>query len=144
MAVTYDGGAHWDRTVFDDPGTAARVASLGNQTTVAVVDGDRLRAVYRGIDRGALTRTWAGATELTIGGEPVPLLDGRVLIVDGKDQWFVSDVGVTVFTRTTRDVLPRVSRLWRTPAGYVAFDLVAPWYAGFSSDGSTWRKLHVH
>jgi hypothetical protein len=39
--------------------------------------------------------------------------------------------------------LPAVSRLWRTPGGYVAIDVVADGYAGFSTDGAGWRKLQI-
>lgn len=147
VAVTRDGGTTWHATFLDAPGDSARVATLGDHTYVAVVagrgDATELRAVYHSArPDAAFTRTWTGGPQpRTIGGDPVPLLDGRLLLVDGDRHWFVSRDDGRSFARVAE--LPRVIRLSRTPAGYVAFGIVADAYAAFSSDGSTWRKLHA-
>jgi len=147
VAVTRDGGATWSVTDFDTPGDLARVGMLGDHTYAVVVtrDGqaDLVRAVYHSPRPGApFQRVYSGdGGPRTIGGEPVPLLDGRLLVVDGQRQWFLGDADGRSFTRAGD--LPPVARVWRTPGGYVALDIVADGYAAFSPDGTLWRKLHV-
>lgn len=145
-AVSYDGGARWQRYEFDGEAGSARVATLGAQAYAAVVDATgALRGIYHSTGRGSqFARTWRGGGEpYTLGGELVPLLDGRLLVTDGTDRWFVSATGGQSFTRAAG--LPsRVGRLARTQAGYVVYNVVADGWTAFSADGATWRKLHVH
>jgi hypothetical protein len=114
-----------------------------------VLGADRaLLAILHSTDSGGsftLTRTRGTAEPATLAGEAVPLLDGRLLVTTTAREWYVSDDAGATFAEA-RGGLPVVGPLRRTWAGYVAYDLFggepAGW-AAFSSDGSTWRKLHI-
>lgn len=141
VSVSRDGGTTWQHQTFAEPGDWAEVTWLGNDTYAAVVSRDgKLQAIYHSARLGTPLSRMSGAPQ-SIGGEPVPLLDGRLLLASGKT-WYVSDSAGATFATTHN--LPQVGRLARTPAGYLAFDIVADGWAAYSSDGSTWRKLHIH
>jgi len=143
-AVTHDGGTTWRPHEFDGLPGAVRLATLGSQVYAAVVDrAGALRAIYHSADRGAtFTRTWHGAgNPYTLEGDLVPLLDNRLLLADRNGDWFVSDNRGQSFQAL--DPLPRVGPLARTPAGFIAYDIVGPGFTAYSADGSTWRKLHI-
>jgi hypothetical protein len=144
-AVSYNGGATWQRHDLDGETGSARVATLGSAVFAAVVDSEgALRGIYYSAGRGdAFTRTWRGGDPRTLGGEPVPLLDDRLMISDGADRWFVSGDRGRTFQQATA-LPPNVGRIERTAAGFVAYNVVADGWTAFSSDGATWRKLHVH
>jgi photosystem II stability/assembly factor-like uncharacterized protein len=143
VAVSRDGGATWRREVFSVDGTA-RVALLGGHVYAVAsgVDG-ALRAVFHSADRGeSFRRVDTGALPKAMAGDPVPLLDGRLLLVEPTGEWQVSkDDGATF--RAAVGTLPAVGRLARTPAGYVAYDLFNAGWTAFSADGTTWRKLDL-
>lgn len=150
VAVTRDGGLTWQTHVFaDEPAgaTGARVALLGSHVSVVTL-GARL-AVYTSVDLG---RTFgAGTTHSgapgTLAGDPVPLLDGRLLVLTGESpgdtnrgRWYVTADGGSTWENAGG--LHDCARLARTPAGYVAYRLSGN-YTAFSADGSAWRKLNA-
>jgi photosystem II stability/assembly factor-like uncharacterized protein len=144
VAVTRDRGAGWRSQALAIAGSA-RVAVLGSHVYAFVIDPDgRLGAVFHSADRGAsFYRT--GSTNLPPGlaGDPVPLLDGRLLVAGSDGRWWVSKDDGRTFVRAS-GTLPAVGRLARTPAGYVAHDLFHGGWSAFSTDGSTWRKLDLY
>jgi photosystem II stability/assembly factor-like uncharacterized protein len=151
VAVTPDGGRTWQTKPLAVAG-AARVATLGRYAYALVTGpGGELRAVFRSADRGA-TFTRVPATRLPggVAGDAVPLLDGRLLLVEPAaadrvepgGRWHVSADDGATFKRAA-GTLPAVGRLARTPAGYVAYDLFNAGWTAFSTDGSTWRKLEL-
>ncbi|MFG2037471.1 hypothetical protein [Dactylosporangium sp. NPDC048998] len=149
VAVSRDDGSHWSVSAFTGfPGTAyARAATLGRSVYVTVVSPptesaagpDHLLGVAESTDGGAtFGPVHPTAGQATIGGDLVPLLDGRLLIVDGYGHWLVSeDVGVSWHRL---EGLHATMRLARTEGGYVAYGM-ATIYTAFSVDGSTWQKL---
>ena len=78
-------------------------------------------------------------TGVTVGGDLVPLLDGRLLLVDGDaGNWLTStDRGVT-WQRVPG--LHPTKRLARTQTGWVAYGM-STIYTAYSVDGTTWQKL---
>ncbi|GAA0739050.1 hypothetical protein GCM10010199_62620 [Dactylosporangium roseum] len=142
LAVSRDGGANWNMTTF--PGTGqARTVTQGRDVFAVVVDPDtspaRLLGVVSSVDGGATFGSVnPTAGQATIGGDPVPLLDGRLLIVDGAGHWLVSGDRGATWHRLAG--LHPTNRLARTQAGYVAYEMSAI-YTAFSVDGSTWQKL---
>ncbi|MGW4465583.1 WD40/YVTN/BNR-like repeat-containing protein [Micromonospora sp. NPDC004704] len=149
-AVTRDGGATWTETPLDTPdgrpGTV-RVGVLGNRVYAVVLGpAGELRGVFQSTDGGGnFTRTSAGVPaggpdRMT--GDPVPLLDGRLLLSGADNGWYVSTDDGRSFGRATGN-LPEVGRLARTDAGYVAYDLFVNGWVAYSADGSTWRKLQI-
>jgi hypothetical protein len=148
VSVSRDGGRSWTNTVFTGTGRA-QVAMLGREVFAAIVDAmpnapgapDRLLGVAASQDGGATfgpVRPTAG--QATIGGDLVPLLDGRLLIVDGYGHWLVSEDRGASWHRL--EGLHPTMRLARTGAGYVAYQM-ATIYTAFSVDGSTWQKLNA-
>jgi hypothetical protein len=148
VAVSRDGGASWALTAF--PGfpanASARAAMLGRRVYVTIVAPqeataapERLLAVAASADGGAtFGPPYPTAGQATIGGDLVPLLDGRLLRVDGYGHWLVSgDEGVS-WVRL--EGLHPTMRLARTEGGYVAYQMTSI-YTAFSADGSTWQKL---
>lgn len=149
LASSGDGGRTWRLVGLDAPPGRAQVSVLGRHAHAIVIGTDRgIRAILHSADGGLTftpTRTGGGAQPDTLAGEAVPLLDGRLLITTAAHKWYVSRDDGTTFTEATGS-LPMVGGLRRTWAGYVAYDLFGPEPAGwaaFSSDGSTWRKLHI-
>jgi hypothetical protein len=144
LAFTRDRGRTWGIQELPVHGSA-RVAVLGSRVYALVVDEDgALRAVFRSVDRG-MTFTPATLTGLPAGvvGDPLPLLDGRLLAVDPDGRWQVSADGGRTF-RPAEGTLPVVGRIARTKAGWVAYDLFHGGWTAFSTDGATWRKLDLH
>jgi hypothetical protein len=143
VAVTHDRGGTWLRRTLPVHGSA-RVAVLGPHVYALVTDGaGRLSQVFHSADRGA-TFEATGLNRLPAGvvGDPVPLLDGRLLIVDPPGRWqFSADDGRTF--RQAGGNLPAVGRLARTGPGWIAYDLFHSGWAAFSTDGATWRKLEL-
>jgi hypothetical protein len=140
IAVTRDRGLTWATQSLPVAGSA-RVAVLGPHVYVLVSEANgRLRAVFHSADRG-LNFSLTGESGLPSGvaGDPVPLLDGRLLIADPSGGWWISADDGRTFKRAG-GTLPVVGRLARTPAGYVAYDLFHADWLAFSTDGSTWRK----
>ncbi len=154
VAATRDGGRTWQAYPLPGgSGDRAELAMLGSDVYAVVVSGQPapavLRAIYRSTDAGPFVRTWAGAGPPgTIGGQPVPLLDGRLLVSNGLGStaqlgaWYVSDDRGATFAPAHE--LPQIGVVRRTVRGYVAFDIVADGWVAYSSDGATWRKLHLH
>ncbi|MEU7876399.1 hypothetical protein [Dactylosporangium sp. NPDC049140] len=148
VAVSRDGGASWALTAF--PGfpakSSARAALLGRAVYVTIVapqeaaaTPERLLAVAASVDGGAtFDAPHPTAGQATIGGDLVPLLDGRLLIVDGYGHWLVSEDGGASWVRL--EGLHRTMRLARTEAGYVAYQMTDI-YTAFSVDGTAWQKL---
>jgi hypothetical protein len=148
LAASRD-GEHWTVSSFAGfPATAyARVAALGTDVFATVVappagaaaGPDRLLAVAVSADGGAtFGPPHPTAGQATIGGDLVPLVDGRLLIVDGQGHWLASaDRGVSWHRL---DGLHATMRLARTEGGYVAYEM-AQIYTAFSADGSAWQKL---
>jgi hypothetical protein len=148
LAVTRDGGRTWQVRQLDAPvGGSAQVSVLGHHAYAVVLGGDRkILAILHSADGGqTFTRTRTGGEPATLAGEAVPLLDGRLLVTTTTQHWYVSKDDGATFAEADGS-LPMVGRIRRTWAGYVVYDLFGPAPAGwaaFSSDGSTWRKLHV-
>jgi hypothetical protein len=148
VAVSRDDGASWTVTAFPGfPATAsARAAMLGRDVYVTIVapqqaapTPERLLAVAVSTDGGAsfaAPRPTAG--QATIGGDLVPLLDGRLLLVDGYGHWLVSEDRGASWVRL--EGLHPTMRLARTQGGYVAYQMTTI-YTAFSPDGSGWQKL---
>jgi photosystem II stability/assembly factor-like uncharacterized protein len=155
LAVTRDRGKTWQSPDLAGsaagalPGAWAQVSTLGAYAYAVVVGPNgQLGSIYRSVDRGErFTRTRDGASPATqpgsISGEAVPMLSGGLLIVGTNGTWYVSDDDGTTF-RAANDEIPKAGRLVRTPAGYVALDLFGTGWAAYSSDGATWRKLHLN
>ncbi|HET8682355.1 MAG TPA: hypothetical protein VFM54_10845 [Micromonosporaceae bacterium] len=151
VAVSRDSGRTWQRPQLPGEaagaptGTSVRVATLGTHAYAVVVGpGGQLGAVYHSVDGGrGFTRTRPGpdGEPATLAGDPVPVLDGRLLVATWTGRWFVSSDAGATFVRAGE--LPRVGRLVRSPSGYVALDLFGNGWAAYSSDGATWRKLHL-
>jgi photosystem II stability/assembly factor-like uncharacterized protein len=150
LASSRDGGLTWRPVPLAAPSGQAQVSVLGRHAYAVVLGAERtIRAVLHSTDSGrtfTLTRTGGTAEPATLAGEAVPLLDGRLLVTTSAQKWYVSDDDGATFVEANGG-LPAVGPLQRTWAGYVAYDLFggepAGW-AAFSSDGSTWRKLHIH
>jgi photosystem II stability/assembly factor-like uncharacterized protein len=149
LASSRDGGRTWRLVGLTAPPGRAQVSVLGHHAYAIVSGTDAgIRAILHSADGGLTftpTRTGGGQPE-TLAGEAVPLLDGRLLITTTAHKWYVSRDDGATFTEATGGNLPIVGGLRRTWAGYVAYDLFGPEPAGwaaFSSDGSTWRKLHI-
>jgi photosystem II stability/assembly factor-like uncharacterized protein len=144
VAVTHDGGATWQPQPLPAGGTA-RVAALGSHVYAFVLDpSGRLGAVFHSADRGAsFDPTGTTALPAGVAGDPVPLLDGRLLVAGPDGHWWVSKDDGRTFVRGGGN-LPMVGRLARTAAGYVAYDLFHAGWSAFSTDGSTWRKLDLY
>jgi photosystem II stability/assembly factor-like uncharacterized protein len=146
VAVTYDGGAHWKPFVFEQEAGAfgARVAHLGRDVYV-VTYGSRF-AMYHSSDFGATfgpARPHAGQVPKTLKGDPIALLDGRVLVIGDSDgRWYVAADPTGTPTWTVAGALHKTGWLERTAYGYVAHNLTGD-YTAFSVDGSTWRKLNA-
>ncbi|MER7275283.1 sialidase family protein [Dactylosporangium sp. NPDC000244] len=148
VAVSRDGGVSWEPHVF--PGfpanASARAAMLGRTVFAAIVapqeaaaTPERLLAVATSTDGGAsFEAPHPTAGQATIGGDLVPLSDGRLLIVDGYGHWLVSEDGGASWVRL--EGLHQTMRLARTEAGYVAYQMTTI-YTAFSVDGVTWQKL---
>jgi hypothetical protein len=158
LASSRDGGRTWQPVTLDAPPGQAQVSLLGRHAYAIVLGADRkIRAILHSVDGGqTFTPTRTGddagaepatddAEPTTLAGEAVPLLDGRLLVTTAANHWYVSDDDGATFTEAAGN-LPIVGAVRRTWAGYVAYDLFGPAPAGwaaFSSDGSTWRKLHI-
>jgi hypothetical protein len=150
LASSRDGGHTWRLVELDAPPGLAQISVLGSHAYAMDIGADRrIRAILYSADGGltfAPTRTGGDAQPATLAGEAVPLLDGRLLITTSTGhRWYLSGDNGATFTEATGS-LPVVGGLRRTWAGYVAYDLFGPEPAGwaaFSSDGSTWRKLHI-
>jgi hypothetical protein len=147
LASTRDGGRTWEPVVLDAPSGQPQLSVLGHRAYAVVVGAGRtIQAILHSADAGKTftrTRTGGGAQPTTLAGDAVPLLDGRLLVTTTSHTWYVSDDEGATFDEAG---LPVVGSLRRTWAGYVAYDLFggepAGW-AAFSSDGGTWRKLHI-
>ncbi|MER7005656.1 sialidase family protein [Dactylosporangium sp. NPDC000555] len=149
VAVSRDDGSHWSVSAFAGfPASAyARAAMLGRSVHVMVVSPptepatgpDRLLGVAQSTDGGAtFGPVHPTGDQATIGGDLVPLLDGRLLIVDGLGHWLVSENGGVSWHRL--EGLHATMRLARTEGGYIAYGM-STIYTAFSADGSTWQKL---
>jgi photosystem II stability/assembly factor-like uncharacterized protein len=142
-AATRDRGRTWRPQEFPVAGSA-RVAALGPHVYALVTEADgRLRAVFHSDDGGAnFQRTGERGLPPGVAGDPVPLLDGRLLIADPSGDWWLSADDGRTFKRAGGN-LPVVGRLARTPGGFVAYDLWDAGWLAFSTDGSTWRKQEL-
>jgi len=104
-----------------------------------VAGGDQLRRVAGSTDGGAHFAAARPVTGVTVGGDLVPPLDGRLLVADG-------DAGDRVTSTDRGGTWQRVSglhptkRLARTQTGWVAYDM-STIYTAYSVDGTTWQKL---
>jgi len=156
VAVSRDSGRHWSTTSLAAPAGEVDTVTIGTLGTevyaVARGENGELRAVYHSTDRGGhfTANDLAGAAAdhkapAVVSGDPVPLLDGRLLLVEqggAPSSWWVSDDGGASFTPVVG--LPAVGFIRRTYAGYVAYRLFDDTWMAFSADGSTWQKLQVH
>jgi hypothetical protein len=157
VAVSHDAGATWKRTVLAEPSGAVSTVAIGTLGTevYAVARGEvgELRGIYRSTDSGAtFTPTYLGDRAAadrtvpgTVSGDPVPLLDGRLLLVEPsgiRGSWWVSDDGGSTFAPV--EGLPAVGEIRRTLAGYVAYGLFDSAWTAFSPDGTNWQKLQIY
>jgi hypothetical protein len=156
IAVSADGGASWTATPLGvaggEPATSVQVSLLGSHAYALVLGGEAgaerpIVAIFHSADGGrtfGLThRPGTPGAPHSVTGELIPLLDGRLLIAGGDQRWYVSADDGATFAPAGGN-LPRVGRLGTTPAGYVAYDLFKNYWAAYSSDGSTWRKLRLN
>jgi Photosynthesis system II assembly factor YCF48 len=149
LASSRDGGRTWQTVPLEAPSGQPQLSVLGRDAYAIVLGADRtIEAILYSADAGKTftpTRTGGGGEPSTLAGDAVPLLDGRLLVTTTSHGWYVSDDHGATFQQAS-GTLPVVGALRRTWAGYVAYDLFggepAGW-AAFSSDGSTWRKLHI-
>ncbi|MET7425621.1 hypothetical protein [Dactylosporangium sp. NPDC005555] len=141
VAVSRDGGATWASTTFPGTGTA-RVSFLGRDVYAALTDPTTTPPALVGVaassDGGATFAPPRPLTATTIGGDLVPLLDDRLLIVDGDGHWLVSTDRGGTWQRVTG--LHPTDRLARTQAGWIAYGM-STIYTAYSVDGTTWQKL---
>ena len=159
LAVTRDRGKTWQVPALAGSaggapaGSWAQVSTLGAYAYAVVVGPDgHLGSIYRSVDQGGrFTRTRDGGAPMTppstLSGEVVPMLDGRLLVAGTDGRWYISDDDGATFQKSRigpRQEMPLVGRLVRTRAGYVALDLFTAGWAAYSSDGATWRKLHLN
>jgi len=151
VAVTRDGGATWQRTVFGAASGAVETVRIGFLGTdvYAVASGEAglLRNVYYSADGGTTFKaTFAGGEPTRVSGEPVPLLDGRLLLTGHDDSaegtWWVSADDGKTFTAAPN--LPAVGTVNRTIAGYVAYRLFDSGWLAFSTNGLNWQKLQLY
>ncbi|HEV7712181.1 MAG TPA: hypothetical protein VGP16_28590 [Asanoa sp.] len=156
VAVSRDSGRSWSTTSLPAVAGAVYTVTIGTLGTemyaVARGENGELRAVYHSTDGGGhftvndLTRATAEhKAPANVSGDPVPLLDGRLLLVEqggAPSSWWVSGDGGASFTPVVG--LPAVGYITRTLAGYVAYRLFDDNWNAFSTDGSTWQKLQVH
>jgi hypothetical protein len=147
VAVSSDSGRTWSTIPLPAaegaPDAWAQVSTLGNEVYVSVVDMDatgslRLHNVYRG-DGGDSFVPYPTSV-VTLGGEVVPLLDGRLVV--GGPEWMVSAGAGRPFVRAG-GTMPLVGALRRTPAGWIAYDLFDDGWVAISTDGSTWQKVNL-
>jgi len=151
--VSRDAGRSWQTTVLGEsgaPDVEVRVATLGRQVYAATVYPDPradrsalLHAIHHSTDGGAhFSRTWAGGGPPgALAGDPVPLVDDRLLLAGQDHQWYVSDDHGGTF-RPAPGLLA-VRSIARIQAGYVAYDLLGGGWSAFSVDGSNWYKLNL-
>ncbi|MEV4517262.1 sialidase family protein [Dactylosporangium sp. NPDC049525] len=141
VAVSRDNGVTWTPTTFSGTGTA-RVAFLGTDVHVALTDPRTsppgLTGVATSTDGGARFTDPRPVTGTTIGGDLVPLLDGRLLFVDGAGHWLVSADRGARWQRVSG--LHPTDRLARTQIGWIAYGM-STIYTAYSVDGTTWQKL---
>lgn len=148
-AVTHDAGQSWKSYEFPETGGWVQISTSGDRTYAAVVARDGAKVTLRGIYQqkdATFTRIWQGggaAGPRYLAGELVPLLDGRLLLVDGEKHWYVSDESGTAFTELGEPEMPAVGRLVRVTSGYVAYDVKVAGYSARSTDGATWAKVQV-
>jgi hypothetical protein len=155
VAVSHDAGRSWKTTTLPgpvDPTDAVAISTLGSEVyAVARSEAGEVVGIYHSADSGGsfeatyLSAATGGAqTPRPFAGDPVPLLDGRLLLVQPNgtpSSWWVSaDAGRTFAPAVG---LPAVGLIRRTYAGYVAYRLFDSWTA-FSTDGSNWQKLQVY
>jgi hypothetical protein len=144
VAVTRDGGLSWQESVLPEPvagGYRVRVATLGHTVYAAVLgpDGsDSIQALYRSTDGGTRFTPSRPGRAITLSGDLVPLPDGRLLFVGTDRNWYLWGKTITPVT----GLLP-AARVTRTPAGYVAHDLLAGGWAAISVDGVSWHKIGI-
>ncbi|MEV4139198.1 sialidase family protein [Dactylosporangium sp. NPDC049742] len=141
VAVSRDGGVTWKPTTFPGGGTA-QVSFLGRDVYAALTDPTTTPPTLLGVaassDGGASFGQPRPLVATTIGGDLVPLLDGRLVIVDGDSHWLVStDRGAT--WQRVQGLHP-TKRLSRTQTGWVAYEM-STIYTAYSVDGTTWQKL---
>ncbi|GAA2619385.1 hypothetical protein GCM10010399_58030 [Dactylosporangium fulvum] len=146
LAVSRDDGATWEPHVFTGSFTGssqARMVMHGRNVFAVIVDPSTSPESLLGVassdnDGATFGPVHPTVGQATIGGDPVPLLDGRLLIVDGQGNWLVSENRGATWHRVTG--LHHTLRLARTQAGYVAYNM-STIYTAYSVDGSTWQKL---
>jgi hypothetical protein len=141
VAVSRDGGASWTPKTFPGGGTA-RVSFLRGDVYVALIDPavkpSGLLGVASSTDNGATFAAPRSLTGTTVGGDLVPLLDGRLLLVDGAGHWLVSTDRGATWQRISG--LHPTDRLARTQTGWVAYGM-STIYTAYSVDGTTWQKI---
>lgn len=155
VAVSHDSGRTWKTTSLSEPATlvdAVAVGTLGAEVyAVARNKAGEVLGIYHSVDGGGRfepTYVSSGADGPKPGpftGDPVPLLDGRLLLVVPRgtpSSWWVSEDAGSTFKPVLN--LPAVGSIRRTYAGYVAYDLFGSNWAAFSTDGANWQKLQIY
>ena len=155
VAVTRDGGRSWQTRSLDVPSGQVSTVAVGTLGTdvyaVAKGKSDELRGIYYSADGGrgfamtysataAAVEAWRAPAH--IAGDPVPLLDGRLLLAGSigvnAGWWLSDDDGATLRHAAG---LPFVGPILRTIGGYVAYRLFGGPWSAFSTDGTAWQKL---
>ncbi|MEV4618067.1 hypothetical protein AB0J74_05015 [Asanoa sp. NPDC049573] len=155
VAVSHDSGRTWKKTTLPEPATATdtvAVSTLGSEVyAVARNEAGEVLGIYHSTDGRGFAATYLPAstggqeTPTRFTGDPVPLLDGRLLLVrplGTPSSWWVSEDAGATFTPVAG--LPAVGSIRRTYAGYVAYRLFDDTWAAFSTDGADWQKLQVY
>jgi hypothetical protein len=158
VSVTRDGGKTWKTTALTAAGTVSEVhvTALGREVFAVATGSDgALLGAYHSMDAGGVFYpTWTPGEPgpAKVLGDPVPLLDGRLLVAEpaasgtatggAGGRWWVSDDQGRSFTNAAG--LPAVGRLQTTAAGYVAYGLFAGGWTAYSTDGATWQKLQAN
>lgn len=154
VASSRDGGRSWTVVEFPTIATAPeawpKVASVGSRTFVAIVSGrsdtrslyvaTQIMAIHRSGDGGHSFAPFAAYGLPQLGGDPVPLLDGRLLVASSGLS--MGSPSGTVFTDAPPDVT-YVRAIRQTDVGWVAYDLDHGGGAAYSTDGKVWHRLTI-
>jgi hypothetical protein len=159
IAASRDDGRTWKATSFQSPspGAWAKVITVGSEVYATIVTGDArstdtrrgyvpgelsLLATHRSADGGASFAPYGDGQPLTMVGDLVAMLDGR-LIVATPPRFTISSVDGTGF-KTAPSELPPVGVIRRTAVGWVAYNLFQGGWAAHSTNGQTWDKITIY
>jgi hypothetical protein len=159
LAVSRDDGRTWKVKTFPAPaaGAWAKAITVGSEVYATVVTGETrsadtrrgyepgeltVRALYLSGNGGATFAPYGDGQPVTMVGDLVAMLDGR-LIVATPPKFNVSSVDGTGF-KPVPDDMPPVGVIRRTAVGWVAYNLFNSGWTAYTVDGQTWHKIIIH